>query len=224
VTKNRLEQETFRGMSRALQRTADAMDAASNFQILIVPGLYGAGPDHWQTHWENALGAQRVEQDDWAAPRGDAWAVRLDEAVRRSERRVVFVGHSLGSTLVSLWAAKQDTAKVAGAFLVAPPDMDQNTLDLAFDIAGFDPLILDRLPFPSVVVASRDDGYVKFPRAQWLAAAWGSRFIDAGCCGHIGSDARMGAWPAGFEWFKAFAASLLAAERDETEGVARMPV
>lgn len=34
--------------------------------ILIVPGLFDSGPDHWQSHWQRALPtAERVEQSDW---------------------------------------------------------------------------------------------------------------------------------------------------------------
>jgi predicted alpha/beta hydrolase family esterase len=40
-------------------RTSDA-------DLLIVPGLGGSGPDHWQTRWEQKLStARRVEQSDW---------------------------------------------------------------------------------------------------------------------------------------------------------------
>ena len=37
--------------------------------ILIVPGLYNSGPDHWQSHWERELpNAQRVEQQETVLP------------------------------------------------------------------------------------------------------------------------------------------------------------
>jgi uncharacterized protein len=40
-------------------RTADC-------DILVIPGLGGSGPEHWQTRWEGRLStARRVEQDDW---------------------------------------------------------------------------------------------------------------------------------------------------------------
>ena len=41
--------------------TLQARDATP--PILIVPGLYNSGPDHWQSHWERDLpGAVRVER------------------------------------------------------------------------------------------------------------------------------------------------------------------
>ena len=54
-----------------------------------------------------------------------------------------------------------------------------------------------RLPFPSIVVASRDDPYVDFSRAETFAKAWGAELADAGKAGHINSSAGYGEWPAG---------------------------
>ena len=64
--------------------TLQARDATP--PILIVPGLYNSGPDHWQTHWERALpGAVRVEQQDWERPLLGDWTISLAEAVRQRE-------------------------------------------------------------------------------------------------------------------------------------------
>ena len=54
-----------------------------------------------------------------------------------------------------------------------------------------------RLPFPSIVIASRDDPYVDFRRARALANSWGSRFADAGAVGHINTASNLGDWPFG---------------------------
>jgi predicted alpha/beta hydrolase family esterase len=75
-------------------------------------------------------------------------------------------------------------------------------------VRGFGSMILERLPFPSAVVASRNDDRVSFERARAFAAAWGSNLIDAGNLGHIGSAATLGDWPFGLLWFGQFVASL----------------
>lgn len=31
------------------------MQTLNDISVLIHPGLNGAGPDHWQTHWEQAF-------------------------------------------------------------------------------------------------------------------------------------------------------------------------
>jgi uncharacterized protein len=179
--------------------------------VLILPGLGGSGPDHWQTAWEKAFPAfRRVEQAVWDRPVYVEWSPRLTEAVTRSTHPVVLVAHSLGTSLVMRWAFDQRTAakKVAGAFLVAPTDRDRADRAPDSTVRGFGPMILERLPFPSMVVASRNDDRVSFERARAFAAAWESTLVDAGNLGHMGSAAQLGVWPFGLVWFGQFAASL----------------
>jgi hypothetical protein len=73
---------------------------------------------------------------------------------------------------------------------------------------GFDPILVKRLPFPSVVLASRNGDRVTFDRAEFFASAWGSRFIDVGAQGHIGSAMKLGLWPQGLVWLGQFIASI----------------
>src|SRR3546814_4818646 len=56
---------------------------------------------------------------------------------------------------------------------------------------------LFRSPFPSILVASRNDPYISFGRARLLAQFWGSRFADAGEAGHINADSALGDWAFG---------------------------
>jgi len=180
--------------------------------VLVLPGLGGAGPDHWQTYWQKAFPRfRRVQQADWEKPVYSDWSSRLTEAVTNSERPVVLVAHSLGTSLTMRWSFDQPAParKVAGAFLVAPTDRDMfDARPGGSPVRGFGKMILERLPFPSAVVASRNDDRVSFERAQVFAAAWGSTLIDAGDLGHIGSAAKLGDWPFGLFWFGQFVASL----------------
>jgi predicted alpha/beta hydrolase family esterase len=81
---------------------------------------------------------------------------------------------------------------VIGALLVAPPEVDVHPLDPR--LLPFAPAPMGQLPFPSVLVASRNDPYMKFHRARRLASFWGSSFVDAGAAGHINADSRLGKW------------------------------
>jgi hypothetical protein len=58
---------------------------------------------------------------------------------------------------------------------------------------------LQLLPFPTIVVASRNDPTVSFNRARFLAESWGSEFIDLGAAGHINEKSGYGLWPEGHE-------------------------
>ena len=136
-------------------------------QVLILPGWQGSGPAHWQSRWEALHGYARVEQHDWQQPRRGDWLARLDETVIDSERPVVLVAHSLGCILVAAWARfSRHSHQVRGALLVAPGDVEQP--DLASALPGWAPILRDPLPFPSLLVASRDDPYCRFERAGQL--------------------------------------------------------
>jgi predicted alpha/beta hydrolase family esterase len=178
----------------------------SEVDILIVPGWSSSGPDHWQSRWERNLStARRVEQDDWFNPDKDRWVGRLIEAVAATTRPPVLVAHSLGVAVVAHAAAKLPPGLVAGAFLVAPADVD-NAHDWPINDthARFAPLPEAALSFPSALVASASDPYCSLDRARRLAERWGSRLIEAGEVGHINVGSGHGPWPEGllrFGWF-----------------------
>lgn len=175
--------------------------------ILTVPGLGNSTAGHWQTVWDETRDdCVRVELGLWDAPHRNTWVNRLDEKVRAADRPVVLAAHSLGCHAVVWWAQLQrDLArvdekasalgKVAGALLVAPPDVDAIIVDAR--LASFGPAPKSLLPFPSIVVASRDDEYIGFEAARRLADFWGSRFADAGYSGHINAASQLGAWDFG---------------------------
>ncbi len=179
----------------------------NDLAILILPGLGGAGADHWQTAWGTAFpGMQRVEQANWEKPVYPDWSARLTEAVARATRPVVLVAHSLGTSLTMRWSFEQPehAKKVAGAFLAAPTDRDRFDASPSSPVRGWGPMILKPLPFPSMVLASRNDDRVSFERAGVFARAWGSTLVDAGNLGHIGSAAKLGLWPFGLFYFGQF--------------------
>jgi len=167
--------------------------------ILIIPGWQGSGPNHWQTRWQARLPtARRVEQSDWDRPDRISWGDAIVAAAESCRRPVVLVAHSLGVAAV-VHAAPRLPASVAGAFLVAVPDVDAPDLPAA--IESFAGLPTAPLPFPSLLIASRGDPWCRFERAEDLGAAWGSDVIDAGLSGHINSDSGHGPWPEGLTRF-----------------------
>ena len=164
--------------------------------VLIVPGLNNGGPGHWQTAWERELPhAARVELGAWDDPHRNTWVNQLNLAIYKARRPVILVAHSLACHVVSWWAEYErppSDGPVLGALLVAPPEVEKNGIDGR--LARFAPVMKNPLPFPSVVVASRDDPYIGFGRARRLARIWKSRFVDAGWLGHINAESGLGAW------------------------------
>jgi predicted alpha/beta hydrolase family esterase len=165
-------------------------------RVLILPGLGGSGPAHWQTLWEQQYGYTRVHQDDWDRPNRDAWLARLQAVVDEQTAPVVLAAHSLGAILTVHFAARARPGQIAGALLVAPADVEdcRCTPD---ETRSFAPVPQQRLGFPATLVASRDDPYVAFERATQFARAWGAELHDAGAVGHINADSGLGSWTAG---------------------------
>ncbi len=164
--------------------------------VLIVPGLFNSGPDHWQSHWERRLpGAERVDQSDWERPTLGEWTASLAEAVRRRPGAVL-IAHSLGCAVVAHLAQINRGRGIAGALLVAPADVNRDGAAGRL-LMGFSPMPGRRLPFPSLVVASRADLYVEIECAESYARGWGSSFVDLGRAGHINVESGHGPWPEG---------------------------
>ena len=165
--------------------------------FFIVPGLGSSGPDHWQTHFERIHPEfTRIEQRDWDSPDRNDWVENLEQALAGHDlSRVVLIAHSLGCATVAHWAARYNH-RIQGALLVAPSDVETARY-AAFPTTGFAPMPMQRLPFPSKMVASTNDDWATLARAQVFAAAWGSELVNIGAAGHINAASGYGAWPAG---------------------------
>ncbi|MFT4172475.1 MAG: alpha/beta hydrolase [Rhodocyclaceae bacterium] len=162
--------------------------------VLIVPGLHGSGPDHWQSWFETQLpDTVRVEQSDWDEPYLPRWAGAVRHELARANGPVWIVAHSFGC-LASAHAAWDFRDRIAGAMFVAPADPDK---------FGVSAMLPDQhLGFASVVVASTNDPWVRLMKAAYLADRWGSHFVNIGAAGHINVDAGFGPWPEGLALFE----------------------
>jgi predicted alpha/beta hydrolase family esterase len=169
--------------------------------VLIIPGLYGSEPDHWQSRWESELeDAERVRQEDWNRPDLETWLGTLVHSVRRRPGAIL-VGHSLGATLIAHLAVRHPDLDVGGALLVAPADPELRQAPVP-DCASFAPLPTDPFGFPAILVASRTDPYMAQDRARIIANLWEAAFVDAGEAGHINVASGHGAWPEGLTWLR----------------------
>jgi predicted alpha/beta hydrolase family esterase len=165
--------------------------------VLVLAGLWNSGPEHWQTLWERRHPEwQRVPHRDWNNPDCHEWVAELDGAIAASDAGPpILVAHSLACATVAHWAASGSKLKIAGAFLVAPSDVEAPSYPK--EATGFGPMPMQKLPFPSIVVASSNDEYVSLERARAFATAWGSKFVEIGAAGHINGDSGYGEWPEG---------------------------
>jgi predicted alpha/beta hydrolase family esterase len=161
---------------------------------LIVPGLRNSGPAHWQSWFETQLpNTRRVEQANWERTCLSDWAARVREEIDAINEKIWIVAHSFGC-LASVTAAFERPQQILGALLVAPADPHRFGEPTA--------LLEEKLQFPSLVVASNNDPWVKANIAEYWADQWGSDFLNIGAAGHINVDSGYGPWPDGLSLFE----------------------
>ena len=172
--------------------------------ILIVPGLRDRVAQHWQTLLEARLReAGRPMASVPPMGRDDLDCATKVAAIERVAQSVggpiVIVAHSGGCIMVAHWA-KATKRPVHGALLAAPPDFEQPmpegypTLE-AIRAGGWLPVPRVRLPFRSIVGASRNDPLASYDRVVDLAKAWDSELVDLGEVGHLNPASGYGEWP-----------------------------
>lgn len=184
----------------------------SEADILMVPGYTNANPDHWQSRWQRQMKtARRVEQEDWLKPVAADWTANLLTALDEATRPVVMIAHSLGGQVVAQSISKMEPSQIAqvrGAFIVAPPDVENPSIRPRH-LMTFGPFPRDPFPFPSVVIASRNDPFCCYEVAGDMANAWGSHLVDARESGHINTASGHGPWPDGLMVFANFMKKLV---------------
>jgi len=187
---------------------------------LIIPGLHGSGPAHWQTWFETRVaGAQRVVQDNWSVAAIDQWSSRIGDAIDNAVGQVWLVAHSFGC-LAAVAAAANRADRVAGALLVAPANPERFTSQglqptgssFSSDGNASRESITEQIPhqslgFPSIVVASSNDPWMRLTAASVWADRWGSQFECIGRGGHINIESGFGPWPHGLDLFERFRAA-----------------
>lgn len=167
--------------------------------VVIVPGLREHVPEHWQTLLAPRLPRSRTVDPILRDKLGRAARVAaLQATLSDIEGPVIIVAHSAGVMITAHWAA-QHRREIHGALLVTPADLERklpagypDRQTLADN--GWLPIPRGRLPFPSIVAASRNDPLGSFERVAQLAADWKSDLHDAGSVGHLNPQAGYGEW------------------------------
>lgn len=175
---------------------------AADPTILFVPGLRDHVADHWQTHMAAEIpGSITVEPLQHDRLSRAARVAALDEAVNAIPGDVILVAHSAGVLMTAFWGLAP-TRPIKAALLVTPADVEEPLPPgyPAFDdlkANGWLPIPRQPLPFPSLVVASRNDPLADFDKVASLARDWGADLHDAGDVGHLNPAAGYGPWPEG---------------------------
>lgn len=174
---------------RQINETLSA--AAERCAFVLVPGLNNSGPEHWQSLWQLRLPFWlRTTQSRWDDPDISRWAGAIRRKLTGVAVPAILVGHSFGALASVAFALDPArTAPLAGLLLVAPAEPSRFNVEDDVPEAPLD--------LPAVVVASRTDPLMSFPRATHWATTWGASLVDLGEAGHINAQAGFGAWPYG---------------------------
>ena len=171
--------------------------------VLIVPGLRDAVAQHWQTLLEARLraagtpvaGVLPMGREDLSC---SARVAEIERAAQAIEGPLVIVAHSGGCIMVAHWA-RQTRRAVRGALLATPPDFEKPMPEgyptiAALRAGGWLPVPRARLPFRTIVAASRNDPLASFARVVGLANEWGAELDDLGYVGHLNPASGHGEW------------------------------
>jgi predicted alpha/beta hydrolase family esterase len=168
--------------------------------VLIVPGLRNHVPQHWQT-----LLAARLPRVRSITPLGRdnldcaARVEQIEHHAARVDGPVILVAHSGGVIPAVRWA-RSTTRQVRGALFATPPDFEKPlgegypSID-ALRANGWLLQSHERLRFPSIVAASRNDPLASYARVADMAREWRSKLVDLGDVGHLNPASGYGEWP-----------------------------
>jgi uncharacterized protein len=173
-----------------------------NRSFLLIHGLGGSGPQHWQTWLHGQLRERNADVhyptfSNYDAPDREVWMQELRAAWDKipADHEVTVIAHSLGCIL---WMHYGETAPLRSAdqvILVAPP----SSLRVIPEVAPFYPVPLHSASLAKVAnetlfVLSTDDPYCSLEDAvPYLRLGAPANVLPN--MGHINTDSGHGEWP-----------------------------
>ncbi|EQD87368.1 hypothetical protein A8924_1760 [Saccharopolyspora erythraea NRRL 2338] len=182
----------------------------SEMHVLLLHGMTGSGPWHWQQWLAGRLSAQDVTVEmpalpDPDHPDRDEWlpVLRARLAAVPADAELVVAAHSCG---VALWLHHAvtiggQTRRADRVLLVAPPDPQWQHPDAA----GIVPYPLDARALRKAggvtrMVAGTGDPYLSMRKAHRLAEALQIELDVIPDGEHLNTDAGYGPWPSMLSW------------------------
>ena len=163
--------------------------SARSRPVLVVPGLDDPAATRWP---QRVPGVRRVGAVERSVPDLNRWAAKVATEIDGCREAPLVVAHGFGA-LAALRATFLFERRVAGMMLVAPDDPDRHGVLARLPAAA--------LPYPTLVIASRDDPAIKVTKAGALATRWGSRLV-------VVDRLEGDGWPDGDRLLRAFSAEL----------------
>jgi predicted alpha/beta hydrolase family esterase len=187
--------------------------------VLLLHGLHGSGPEHWQNWLGGELANHGGQVDlpqftDPDEPDLEVWLtelrMHLDAAPRDVER--VVAAHSLASLLWLRHGVEEfDPAalRVDRVLLVAPPGPScDEPLIAGFLPPPLDPTVVRRAGCTTRMVAGEGDPYCSLDEAKLMADSLRIPLDVIPAGGHLNADFGYGPWPAVLKWVRSDRAPL----------------
>ncbi|MGB8697068.1 alpha/beta hydrolase [Acinetobacter sp.] len=174
---------------------------------VIVPGVGGSEPAHWQSWLQRQLmSCSRVQQKDWNNPVLETWISEFVNTVAPIQGKIQIVAHSFGclTTVAALAQHPELNQKIKNLILVAPANPAR------FGEAGFARDSQQdyqsyfhqlKIEVPTTLLISENDPWLNFEDAQCLAQAWKLNPINLGQVGHINIASGFGPFPEIYDYF-----------------------
>jgi predicted alpha/beta hydrolase family esterase len=163
ATSDRLNRPIVDGRSAGSRpRTQRATIACVDY--LLLHGLDGSGPEHWQTWLAGRLRRRGLEVayptlPEPSAPHVAQWLAALDDSLASPAGETTVLCHSLGCLLWLHHAARRQ-GRVSRALLVAPTQPDEeDPPSVGFRPAPLDPDGIAAAAGETLLVCSTDDPY-----------------------------------------------------------------
>lgn len=173
-------------------------------RMVTLPGIGGSDDRHWQTLWERESGDMiRFAPSSWDEPEYDDWSNAVQRSVGAEPS--VLIAHSLSCLLAVRWT-HANPGRVAGLFLVGPPDPTGSQFPRQAVSFGSDLAV--PVSVPAILIRSTDDPFCSSQQSEAFAEMWGIPLISVGDRGHLNSDSGLGSWAEGRNLLAAFVAGI----------------
>ena len=173
--------------------------------FLILHGLEGSGPEHWQTWLAGRLRerGERVSYPDLPDPydpKPDEWLAALQPELAALEGERIVLCHSLACLLWMLNARDGATEVADRVLLVAPACTDEVEQVVRFRPDGVSAEHLRAAARTPRMLCSDADPYCPAGAASVFGEPLQLDYAVISGGGHLNSDAGYGAWPLVEDW------------------------
>jgi predicted alpha/beta hydrolase family esterase len=172
--------------------------------FLILHGLEGSGPAHWQTWLAEQLRArgEQVSYPDLpepSDPQPDAWREAVEAELGDLDKPVVLC-HSLACLLWLRLAADAEEPLAASVLLVAPPRLPDLAPVARFEPDGVAAADVRRAAGETLMVCSDNDPYCPPGAVAAYAEPLEIAAHVISGAGHLNPETGYGEWPAALQW------------------------